>query len=205
MAVIKLASFDGGGGVGVRAGRAFSQQYHTTLMYGWEFLGDPTVEVPQELLSRIEYLPDEDESTEYDLTDSERRKWLAAFAKEYAHSEELRQPQNHRKILTVVLKQPRVSKIHRLLRMMERRKKIIPHPKVKVTLEHLLLVKTAMLMLNPVEVNVLMIRRIPMPIKKVRVLGLNSRKEKVLVFWKIPMPIKKVKTLVVIPARSPTR
>ena len=91
MAVIKLASFDGGGGVGVRAGRAFSQQYHTTLMYGWEFLGDPTVEVPQELLSRIEYLPDEDESTEYDLTDSERRKWLAAFAKEYAHSEELRE------------------------------------------------------------------------------------------------------------------
>ena len=91
MALIKIASFDGGGGVGVRAGRAFSQQYHTTLMYGWEFLGDPTVEVPQELLGRIEYLPDEDESTEYDLTDSERRKWLAAFAREYAHSEELRE------------------------------------------------------------------------------------------------------------------
>lgn len=91
MALIKLASFDGGGGVGIRAGRAFSQQYHTILMYGWEFLGDPTVEVPQELLGRIEYLPDEDESTEYDLTDSERRKWLAAFAKEYAHSEHLRE------------------------------------------------------------------------------------------------------------------
>ena len=91
MAIIKLASFDGGGGVGVRAGRAFSQQYHATLMYGWEFLGDPTVEVPQELMSRIEYLPDEGDSTEYDLTDSERRKWLAAFAREYAHSEELRE------------------------------------------------------------------------------------------------------------------
>ena len=91
MAVIRLASFSGGGGVGVRAGRAFSQQYHATLMYGWEFLGDPTVEVPQELLSRIEYLPDEDDSTEYDLTDSERRGWLAAFAKEYAHSEHLRE------------------------------------------------------------------------------------------------------------------
>ena len=91
MAIIRLASFSGGGGVGVRAGRAFSQQYHATLMYGWEFLGDPTVEVPQELLSRIEYLPDEDDSTEYDLTNSERRKWLAAFAKEYAHSEELRE------------------------------------------------------------------------------------------------------------------
>ena len=91
MALIKLASFDGGGGVGVRAGRAFSQQYHTILMYGWEFLGDPTVEVPQELLSRIEYLPDEGDSTEYDLTDSERRGWLAAFAKEYAHNEELRE------------------------------------------------------------------------------------------------------------------
>ena len=91
MAVIKLASFDGGGGIGVRAGRAFSQQYHNTLMYGWEFLGDPTVEVPQELLGRIEYLPDEEVDTEYDLTDSERRKWLAAFAKEYAHSEELRE------------------------------------------------------------------------------------------------------------------
>ena len=91
MAIIKLASFDGGGGVGVRAGRAFSQQYHTILMYGWEFLGDPTVEVPQELLDRIEYLPDEGDSTEYDLTDSERRKWLAAFAKEYAHNEELRE------------------------------------------------------------------------------------------------------------------
>ena len=90
MAVIKLASFSGGGGVGIRAGRAFSQQYHDTLMYGWEFLGDPTVEVPQELLSRIEYLPDEDESTEYDLTDTQRRGWLAAFAKEYAHSEHLR-------------------------------------------------------------------------------------------------------------------
>lgn len=89
MAVIRLASFDGGGGVGIRAGRAFSQQYHATLMYGWEFLGDPTVEVPQELLSRIEYLPDGDDD-EYDLTDSERRKWLAAFAKEYAHNEELR-------------------------------------------------------------------------------------------------------------------
>ena len=91
MALIKLASFSGGGGVGVRAGRAFSQQYHDTLMYGWEFLGDPTVEVPQELLSRIEYLPDEDDSTEYDLTNSERRKWLAAFAREYAHSEKLRE------------------------------------------------------------------------------------------------------------------
>ena len=91
MAVIRLASFDGGGGVGIRAGRAFSQQYHDTLMYGWEFLGDPTVEAPQELLSRIEYLPDEDDSTEYDLTNSERRKWLAAFAKEYAHSEHLRE------------------------------------------------------------------------------------------------------------------
>ena len=91
MAIIKLASFDGGGGVGVRAGRAFSQQYHTILMYGWEFLGDPTVEVPQELLGRIEYLPDEGDSTEYDLTDSERRKWLTAFAKEYAHNEELRE------------------------------------------------------------------------------------------------------------------
>ena len=91
MAVIRLASFSGGGGVGVRAGRAFSQQYHATLMYGWEFLGDPTVEVPQELLGRIEYLPDEGDSTEYDLTDSERRKWLAAFAKEYAHSEHLRE------------------------------------------------------------------------------------------------------------------
>lgn len=91
MAVIKIASFSGGGGVGVRAGRAFSQQYHATLMYGWEFLGDPTVEVPQELLNRIEYLPDEGDSTEYDLTDSERRKWLAAFAKEYAHSEHLRE------------------------------------------------------------------------------------------------------------------
>lgn len=90
MAVIKLASFDGGGGVGIRAGRAFSQQYHATLMYGWEFLGDPTVEVPQALLSRIEYLPDGDDD-EYDLTDDERRKWLAAFAKEYAHNEELRQ------------------------------------------------------------------------------------------------------------------
>lgn len=93
MALIKLASFDGGGGIGVRAGRAFSQQYHATLMYGWEFLGDPTVEVPQDLLSRIEYLhPDEGEdNTEYDLTDSERREWLAAFAKEYAHNEELQQ------------------------------------------------------------------------------------------------------------------
>ena len=91
MAIIRLASIKGGGGVGVRAGRAFSQQYHTILMYGWEFLGDPTVEVPQELLSRIEYLPDEDDSTEYDLTNSERRKWLAAFAREYAHSEELRE------------------------------------------------------------------------------------------------------------------
>ena len=91
MAVIRLASCSGGGGVGVRAGRAFSQQYHATLMYGWEFLGDPTVEVPQELLGRIEYLPDEDDSTEYDLTNSERRKWLAAFAKEYAHSEHLRE------------------------------------------------------------------------------------------------------------------
>ena len=91
MALIKLASFDGGGGVGIRAGRAFSQQYHDTLMYGWEFLGDPTVEVPQELLSRIEYLPDEEVDTEYDLTDSERRGWLAAFAKEYAHSEHLRE------------------------------------------------------------------------------------------------------------------
>ena len=91
MAIIRLASFDGGGGVGVRAGRAFSQQYHNTLMYGWEFLGDPTVEAPQELLSRIEYLPDEGDSTEYDLTDSERRGWLAAFAREYAHSEELRE------------------------------------------------------------------------------------------------------------------
>ena len=90
MAVIRLASFSGGGGVGIRAGHAFSQQYHTILMYGWEFLGDPTVEAPQELLSRIEYLPDEDESAEYDLTDSERRGWLAAFAKEYAHSERLR-------------------------------------------------------------------------------------------------------------------
>ena len=76
MAIIRLASFDGGGGVGIRAGRAFSQQYHATLMYGWEFLGDPTVEVPQELLSRIEYLPDEEVDTEYDLTDSERRGWL---------------------------------------------------------------------------------------------------------------------------------
>ena len=91
MAVIRLASFSGGGGVGVRAGRAFSQQYHDTLMYGWEFLGDPTVEVPQELLGRIEYLPDEDESMEYDLTDTQRRGWLAAFAKEYAHSEHLRE------------------------------------------------------------------------------------------------------------------
>ena len=91
MAIIRLASFDGGGGVGIRAGRAFSQQYHATLMYGWEFLGDPTVKVPQELLGRIEYLPDEGDSTEYDLTDSERRKWLAAFAREYAHSEELRE------------------------------------------------------------------------------------------------------------------
>ena len=91
MAVIRLASFDGGGGVGIRAGRAFSQQFHATLMYGWEFLGDPTVEVPQELLSRIEYLPDEEADAEYDLTNSERRKWLAAFAKEYAHNEELRQ------------------------------------------------------------------------------------------------------------------
>jgi len=91
MALIKLASFSGGGGVGIRAGHAFSQQYHATLMYGWEFLGDPTVEVPQELLGRIEYLPDEGDSTEYDLTDSERRKWLAAFAKEYAHSEHLRE------------------------------------------------------------------------------------------------------------------
>ena len=91
MAIIRLASFDGGGGVGIRAGRAFSQQYHATLMYGWEFLGDPTVEVPQELLSRIEYLPDEEVDTEYDLTDSERRGWLAAFAKEYAHSEHLRE------------------------------------------------------------------------------------------------------------------
>ena len=91
MALIKLASFSGGGGVGIRAGRAFSQQYHATLMYGWEFLGDPTVEVPQELLGRIEYLPDEDESMEYDLTDTQRRVWLAAFAKEYAHSEHLRE------------------------------------------------------------------------------------------------------------------
>ena len=91
MAIIRLASFSGGGGVGIRAGRAFSQQYHATLMYGWEFLGDPTVEVPQELLGRIEYLPDEDESMEYDLTDTQRRGWLAAFAKEYAHSEHLRE------------------------------------------------------------------------------------------------------------------
>ena len=91
MAIIRLASFSGGGGVGIRAGRAFCQQYHATLMYGWEFLGDPTVEVPQELLGRIEYLPDEDESMEYDLTDTQRRGWLAAFAKEYAHSEHLRE------------------------------------------------------------------------------------------------------------------
>lgn len=91
MAVIRLASFSEGGGVGIRAGHAFSQQYHATLMYGWEFLGDPTVEVPQELLSRIEYIPDGEVDAEYDLTNSERRKWLAAFAKEYAHNEELRQ------------------------------------------------------------------------------------------------------------------
>ena len=89
MAIIKLASFDGGGGVGICVDSLFCE-YHTILMYGWEFLGDPTVEVPQDLLSRIEYLPDED-NTEYDLTDSERRKWLAAFAKEYAHNEELQQ------------------------------------------------------------------------------------------------------------------
>lgn len=90
MAIIKLASFDGGGGVGIRVDSLFCE-YHTILMYGWEFLGDPTVEVSQDLLSRIGYLPDEDESTEYGLTDSERRKWLAAFAREYAHNEELRQ------------------------------------------------------------------------------------------------------------------
>ena len=103
----------------------------------------------------------------------------------------------------MVLKPLRVSKIHRLLRMMERRIKIIPHPKVKTQVDHL--VKT----------------EIPKPIKKVRVLGLNPRKEKVLVLRKILMPIKKVRVLVqnlvmvkkkilvpvlmVIPARSPTR
>lgn len=88
--MIKLASFSGGGGVGIHVDDFLICVYHTILMYGWELLGDPTAEIPQDLLSSIKYLPDEEDDTK-DLTDDERRKWLAAFAKEYAHNEELRQ------------------------------------------------------------------------------------------------------------------
>ena len=88
--MIRLASFSGGGGVGIYVDDFLICVYHTILMYGWELLGDPTAEIPQDLLSSIKYLPDEEDDTK-DLTDDERRKWLAAFAKEYAHNEELRQ------------------------------------------------------------------------------------------------------------------
>ena len=234
MAVIRLASFSGGGGVGIRAGRAFSQQYHDTLMYGWEFLGDPTVEVPQELLSRIEYLPDEDEdNTEYGLTNSERRKWLAAFAKEYAHSEHLRELCEYAfDDLDYPIENPQVEDdeekevVESTTESSEdthggseatksiedspssaddgEEEKITPHQKETMVVIHLVNRK----ILTPTK-------------KKVMVLGLNPRKEKVLVLRKIPMPIKKVRALgpnlvmvkkkvlvpvlVAIPARSPTR
>lgn len=91
MKTLKIASFEGYS-VGIRDINDMVYRCHDLMMCGWELMEDPTAEIPYQLLKHFIRIPaDENSGIGWLLKDSDRRMWAAAFAKEYAHSEELRQ------------------------------------------------------------------------------------------------------------------